>query len=375
MKIPIKIHPSFWILAFAIGWLNTLQILPALVWVGIITVSVLIHECGHALTAIAFKQRAAIELVIYGGLTRRTGRQLNKRQEFLVVFNGPLAGAVLSLTAYLIATAYSTQLNPNIFYILEVTWLINAFWTVLNLLPVYPLDGGQLLMILSQGIFGYKGTPIALLISTVFALAASVLFFLLQSLLAGALFLMLTFESYQQWKASKEITPFDDNPAIKHEMHLAEMLIHEGDIPGAENHLKHLLLTTSDGIIHTNAAIALAKLYFQQGRYRSAADLLSPIAGKLEGPNLEILVISALHAGDVQLASRYGDRAYQESPSYAIALANARINARLQKAVPAVGWFQCALRDGLPNAKEMATLPDFDSIRLTDNWKELMAKL
>src|ERR1700727_855793 len=96
-KIPVLVHPLFWVLAFLIGWLNTSSILLTLVWVGIIVISVLIHELGHALTAVAFGQQAQIELMGFGGLThRRGGKKLKLWQEFLIVLNGPLAGFALA---------------------------------------------------------------------------------------------------------------------------------------------------------------------------------------------------------------------------------------------------------------------------------------
>ena len=48
-RIPIAIHPFFWLLAAIIGWMNSGSFFGMLVWIGIIFFSVLIHEFGHAL--------------------------------------------------------------------------------------------------------------------------------------------------------------------------------------------------------------------------------------------------------------------------------------------------------------------------------------
>ncbi|MES2272606.1 MAG: hypothetical protein V4487_00240 [Chlamydiota bacterium] len=61
--IPLRIHPYFWIFAALIGWLNSGTLLGMFVWIGIILVSVIFHELGHALTAVSFKQRAQIQLI------------------------------------------------------------------------------------------------------------------------------------------------------------------------------------------------------------------------------------------------------------------------------------------------------------------------
>jgi hypothetical protein len=55
-RIPVSIHPLFWLFSGMIGWLYTQNLIGVLVWVGIILISVLVHEFGHALTAIAFKR-------------------------------------------------------------------------------------------------------------------------------------------------------------------------------------------------------------------------------------------------------------------------------------------------------------------------------
>lgn len=373
LKIPVHIHPAFWLLAAALGWINSGNLLGLIIWVVIIILSILIHEYGHALTAIAFKQRAAIELVIYGGLTRRTGKPLKRWQEFIVVLNGPLAGALLGAAAYAARVYLEPHLNAISLYALDVTWQINFFWTVVNLLPVFPLDGGQLLAISLQAILGLRGLRLALLISTFFALSASLFFFYLPAILAGALFLLLTFESYKNWRSSCTMTATDQNPAVQRQLHLAEMFILEGNVSGAENLLTQLIASAKEGVIHNQAVTLLAKLKYQQGQYKDVVGLLKSLDHGLDGPQLELLVLSAIAVNDLQIMEQYGSKAYQEYPNYQIAVANARYHARLDQVVPAIGWLQCAIRDGLPNPKAVIDSDDFNTIRKTEAWAKLDA--
>src|SRR3989344_6678184 len=67
-RIPVAIHPFFWLIAGLIGWMNSHTLFGMLAWIGIILVSVLVHEFGHALTAVFFKQKTKIQLVALGGL-------------------------------------------------------------------------------------------------------------------------------------------------------------------------------------------------------------------------------------------------------------------------------------------------------------------
>ena len=126
------------------------------IWTLVIVVSVLVHEFGHALTAIAFGQKAHIDLVAFGGLTHRHGPHLKLSQEFLIVLNGPLAGFALAIACYFLAGMIGER-SPVLYAIFEIGYIANIFWTVLNLLPIQPLDGGHLLRIVFEGMFGLRG--------------------------------------------------------------------------------------------------------------------------------------------------------------------------------------------------------------------------
>lgn len=125
-RIPIAIHPLFWIFAAFIGWFYTQTFIGVLIWVGIIFFSVLIHEFGHALTAVVFKQKTQIQLVALGGLTSYEGPKLRFWQQFLIAFNGPLFGFFLFLfTTLLLQMDLST--SPTIFKILKSAQIANLF--------------------------------------------------------------------------------------------------------------------------------------------------------------------------------------------------------------------------------------------------------
>ena len=185
-RIPIRIHPFFWLFALLIGWFYTSDIVGMLIWVGVIFVSVLFHELGHAVTAIFFGQEASIQLVIFGGITTRTGKKLSLWKEFLITLNGPLAGFILGVAAFAAATWFHVE-TPVVLSTLKILIFVNIFWSVVNLLPVLPLDGGHLLRIVLEGIFGWKGTRIALFVGMVLGVLLSILFFVIQQLFMGAL--------------------------------------------------------------------------------------------------------------------------------------------------------------------------------------------
>ncbi|MFQ5729259.1 MAG: M50 family metallopeptidase, partial [Waddliaceae bacterium] len=181
-KIPVKLNPLFLLLIVFIGWMNSQTIWGTVVWMGVIFSSVLVHEFGHALTAVAFGQRAQIELFGLGGVTHRRGPPLKLWKDFLVVLNGPLAGLLLFFIAFLFRL-YLREKPMNLFiYAIEVTFFVNLFWTLVNLLPIQPLDGGHLLRIFFEGVLGFRGIKLAYFISFLLAAAVSILFIALGSL-------------------------------------------------------------------------------------------------------------------------------------------------------------------------------------------------
>ena len=136
--IPVRVSPLFFLTAALIGFLWSNTLMGTLIWMMIIFVSVLVHEYGHALTAKAFGQSPRIELVAFGGLTIPQGKRLSLGKEFLVVLMGPAFGFLLFLTAYLIEPYTESFMQM----ILRFTWIVNLFWTAINLLPILPFDGG-----------------------------------------------------------------------------------------------------------------------------------------------------------------------------------------------------------------------------------------
>src|SRR5712692_9344224 len=66
---PVSVYPSFLIAAALLGyvWMDAWQTL--LIWIGVVFVSVLVHELGHAVVALAFGGRPEIRLEGFGGVT------------------------------------------------------------------------------------------------------------------------------------------------------------------------------------------------------------------------------------------------------------------------------------------------------------------
>jgi membrane-associated protease RseP (regulator of RpoE activity) len=110
----------------------------------------------------------------------------------LIIFDGPLFGFLLGLIAYFLeGLPQITSLPLKIF--LNNFRNINWFWTAVNLLPMLPLDGGQLLRVVLEKIFHAKGVRYAFCFSMVLALAVSLFLFVTGQFLAGAILFSICF--------------------------------------------------------------------------------------------------------------------------------------------------------------------------------------
>lgn len=138
--IPVRVEPVFFLVTAYLA-LGERQIGLMIAWVAVVFVSILLHELGHALAYRRFGSPASIVLWGLGGLTM--GRSQAPRRSIAVSLAGPLAGlAVLGLPA-LWLQQQEVVTDPSAAAVLDMVVWVNVAWSVVNLLPVLPLDGGN----------------------------------------------------------------------------------------------------------------------------------------------------------------------------------------------------------------------------------------
>ncbi len=372
-SIPVSIHPIFWIMAFGIGWLSSNQdIVDTVLWMIVIFASILIHEFGHALTAKTFGQQTHIELMGMGGATYRRGGNISALKEFLIVLNGPLAGFALFLISSFLLFAFGNAAPYGVVYMLQASVWVNFYWTILNLIPVYPMDGGKLFRIILESIFGIQGVKFSLFVSMIIAGALSGLFLWEQQIFLAAIFLLFTYESYKAWYSTLEISDTDTKEDLKEELQLAQHQIQEGDLETAKLGLIGIRDKAQKGIIHQVATELLAEVLDHQGRSDEAYQLLTSIEGELSPEALLVLHDLTYKKGDLHQTIVLGNKVFREDPQSSTALLNAFAHARLGDARSSVGWLQCAEREGLTDLKDVLKRDEFDAIRNDPQFQKVM---
>lgn len=142
---PVRVHWTFFVLAAFLGMRQQHTAL-VLIWIAIVFVGVLIHELGHATVARLHGLAPSIELYSMGGLTSwQTYRSLTNLQSMAISFAGPLAGFLAGGIA-LWGLRYLPPDPPVYLRYALADWLwVNFGWGLINLLPILPLDGGNIM--------------------------------------------------------------------------------------------------------------------------------------------------------------------------------------------------------------------------------------
>jgi stage IV sporulation protein FB len=116
------------------------------IFIIILTGIVLFHELGHflAMKIYDYKELGIFFIPLLGAYASGTKREVSQKQSAIILLAGPMPGIILGIILYFVTNDRSADLPYQSFGLLRSTATMLIFLNVLNLLPVYPLDGGQL---------------------------------------------------------------------------------------------------------------------------------------------------------------------------------------------------------------------------------------
>jgi stage IV sporulation protein FB len=236
LGFPVRVHPLFWLISAVLGWRENNLPMVAF-WVACVFVSILIHEYGHALMAKAFHAPSSILLYSMGGLCEIKSSRLTPSQYLVVLVGGPGAGFVLCFLVMLVASAifgitpsehfsvaeslvgiqpriddyfeairkFQSDTNYEIYRMM--VW-INLMWGLVNLLPIWPLDGGRASEIILSRVNPSQGSRwghiVSLLLAGILAVLALAISRGARDLFLPVFFAAFAFMNYQMLQAIQQ---------------------------------------------------------------------------------------------------------------------------------------------------------------------------
>ncbi len=222
---PVRVHPLFWLITILFGSSSN-SISGLIGWVIAIFISITIHELGHAFALRRHGQDSQIILHGAGGLTvpesiswggRNASVAISANQQIFVSLAGPFAGFLFAVFILAVSIGLGGTIIPRLIFgfipfplvlfptgweilnsfFMDLLW-VNIFWGLINLLPVHPLDGGQVsrnILIQTDPLNGMR-TSLWVSVITGAGIAMAGLLFLNSTYLA-LLFGLLAFQSFQ----------------------------------------------------------------------------------------------------------------------------------------------------------------------------------
>ncbi|MCL2621936.1 MAG: site-2 protease family protein, partial [Firmicutes bacterium] len=181
----IQIHWSFWLFAlvcfFYGGFLEFFCLVLALI----------IHEAGHFVAALkrGYKTLRLVLTPLGGQITGIDDQTMQPDDQLVIAISGPFANIIA-------AVFFSAFLwwFPELYWFLQTAIIANLLQCFFNLLPIYPLDGGRVLL----GIIKKKHTVV--FISKAFSLLLLPICFLGFHALITCMFLFIAVN----WQGSGE---------------------------------------------------------------------------------------------------------------------------------------------------------------------------
>lgn len=139
---PLRIKAGFILAVLVLGIPFSHHLASYLGWTALVTMSVLVHEAGHVIALRRFGFAPTVELGLFGGLTAVEGNgTLDRVRSIAVSLAGPVTGLAFGMVIH--AGTVVAGADPTSWF-QQANWFVNIWWSLLNLLPVMPLDGGHI---------------------------------------------------------------------------------------------------------------------------------------------------------------------------------------------------------------------------------------
>jgi Zn-dependent protease len=437
--IPVKVDPSFLFVCAVLAYSRLSQPIFLIEWLIVIFVSILVHELGHALVVRSFGLSPQIMLYSMGGLTSwRDEKGISHAKRIVISLAGPFAGFLFGGVVYLSGLAL-TDLFVDRFVAQTYVdlMMVNLGWGIFNLLPILPLDGGNVAYSIEQMVTKRPGGVITRALSLLIAVGVGLWalsigglwIVFLMALFAmnngSALFQLLQYDRDGRMRPlldqAQEAVKSDDGATavqlakealgsarskeVQEEAQriLLQGLILGGDIEQAKKEADRLVA------VYRHTALLRALVGFERdqlpraipvieysyptspspelnytfadaliaaGRYREASELIARQQNpKYAAAAYATLQTTAFYLGDYDLSSEAGRQAFERTKEPMIAYNIACAEARAGRADDALVWIERAVEMGYRDVDAMVSDSDLETLRSRPEFEAICDRL
>ncbi|MBI2386239.1 MAG: hypothetical protein HYV14_09530 [Elusimicrobia bacterium] len=375
-KVSVRTEPFFWLMAGLFGLsFGRGRTEDVVLWGGVIAFSVLLHELGHAAACLAFGSGADITLHGFGGSTRpRDPSRFGTWRTAALDLAGCAAGFGVAAAAFGVLFAgavYKGMIPPTALSVARALVMVNVWFSLFNLLPVSPMDGGKLVSGLLSARWGVNGRRAAHGLGLALGAAAAFWFYrggaLYGALLCGA---MAAGEG-RALKRSLSMTAADSDATLTAELPRGMELWENGRQEEAIAALTALREKAKAGLTYEAATLQLAFYLYLKERVPEAYAMFKAAGESDMTPGAKrAYADAARRSGDFAAALRLGRTNFHDEPGPDTALEAALAAAGLGDARETASWLKTGVRLGLDRAELRAK--EFDGVRGSAEFRELI---
>lgn len=436
-RIPIKIEAQFFLVTIflALGRSRSLSLI--IEWLVVVLFSIVLHELGHALVGRAFGLEPQIRLYQMGGLTSwKTGKELSAAKHIAISLAGPAIGLLFGLLVLIVGqTGLVFQSELVLVIYSDLLW-VNIGWGLCNLLPVLPMDGGQVMATVESTLRKANDRLISHTLSLVAAVIIGIAAFNWRAVWIGFLAFyfaylngsvlwrqLQTYRDRRLHKTLEEARAAMDRkehdaamPMLAHvsaHAHATELkrqalqmiiVIHfrRGELDQAEAELRRYTVLFGgdyylEGVLHflkgefaaalpdlqtvfesqpeKDIGVMLCKTLVGLGEFADALALCShPVLADVSwGLSVEV-ANEAFNRRDFKFSARAGIAAYDQKANASVAYNVACALSRDSNYSEALAWTRRALDSGFNDLSTLRADPDLEAIRPLPEFAELVKK-
>ena len=372
-SVAIHVRASFVVLVLLYTLATGAGALFSLIYLFAFFATFLVHELGHVAVARLLRRPCETTIGGAGGHTAIFGTALKTWQRLLVLFAGILASYLLTEGA-----AWALQkgvwsyavIHETLFYI----FTFSAAWFWCNLIPLYPFDGGEIVVVAGGALFGRIGRVVAAYVNMLVSFCLT-MYCLWAGAFPGAIVALYclteTFLLLRRPQGLQGGTLSDE----AQKLHEARQRWLSGAQETAISELRLLAEKSQESDVRKGALDSCSEYLLELDRFRDAYDLLSQAKDSLPLASLEHLTLAAYKTSHWSEGLETGREAFRECPSLSTASLCAALSARLSQDDETINWLQAAQTMGFRNVSEFVSTSDFDPIRASASFQRFLAGL